>query len=174
MFHPSELNSEDFSDYKACKAYSYYCDGWLMPLQIHNISVNNPHCIIRGKCRKSQKLNDPYQGGEGSYHRLWIVIEKKTGKSLRGHCSCMAGMGQTCNHVAAALCRMEAMVRLGLTNPSCTSKPNEWLPCRKDVTPMEVKDIDFNRDDFNRRGRKGKSLISTPKKLFNPLVHSRV
>ena len=64
------------------------------------------------------------------------------------------------------------MVRLGLTNPSCTSKPNEWLPCRKEVTPIKVKDINFNRDDFNRRGRRAKSLISTPKKLFNPLLHS--
>ena len=60
MFHPSELKSDYFSDYKACKAYSYYCDGWLMPLQFHNISVDNPYCIIRGKCRKSQKVNDPY------------------------------------------------------------------------------------------------------------------
>ena len=165
VFHPSELKSDDFSDYKACKAYSYYCDGWLMPLQCYNISVDNPFCIIRGKCRKSQKVNDPY-------HRLRLVIEKKDRKILRGHCSCMAEMGQTCNHVAAGLFRMEAMVRLGLTNPSCTSKPNEWLPCRKEVTPMKVKDINFNRDDFNRRGRRAKSLISTPKKLFNPLLHS--
>ena len=165
MFHPSELKSDDFSDYKACKVYIYYCDGWLMPLQFHNISVDNPYCIIRGKCRKSQKVNDPY-------HRLWLVIEKKDGKILRGHCSCMAGMGKTCNIVAAGLFRIESMVRLGLTNPSCTSKPNEWLPCRKEVTPMKVKDINFNRDDFNRRGRRAKSLISTPKKLFNPLLHS--
>ena len=163
MFHPSELKSDDFSDYKACKAYSYYCDGWLMPLQFRNISVDNPYCIIRGKCRKSKKVNDPY-------HRLWLVIEKKDGKILRSHCSCMAGMGQTCNHVAAGLFRIEAMVRLGLTNLSCTSKPNEWL--RKEVTPMKVKDINFNRDDFNRRGRRAKSLISTPKKLFNPLLRS--
>ena len=156
MFHPSELKSDDFSDYKVCKAYSYYCDGWLMPLQLRNISVDNPYCIIRGKCRKSQKVNDPY-------HRLWLVIEKKDGKILCGHCSCMAGMGQTCNHVAAGLFRIEAMVRLGLTNPSCTSKPNEWLPCRKEVTPMKVKDINFNRDDFNRRGRRAKSLSRLPK-----------
>ena len=30
----------------------------------------------------------------------------------------MAGMSQTCNHVAAAMYRVEAAVRNGLTNPS--------------------------------------------------------
>ena len=118
MFHPSELKSDDLSDYKTCKAYSYYSDGWLMPLEYNSISGESPYCIMRGECRKSQKINDPP-------HKLWIIVEKKNGKILCGHCSCMAGMGQTCNHVAAAFFRMEAMVRLGLTNPSCTSKPNQ-------------------------------------------------
>ena len=31
MFHPSELKSDDFSDYKACKAYSYYVMAGLCP-----------------------------------------------------------------------------------------------------------------------------------------------
>ena len=40
----------------------------------------------------------------------------------------MAGMSQSCNNVAALLFPVEATVRLGLTNPSCTTKPCEWLP----------------------------------------------
>ena len=37
----------------------------------------------------------------------------------------MAGMSETCNHVAALLFRVEAAVRLGLSNPACTAKPCE-------------------------------------------------
>ena len=36
-FHPSELASDDLSDYKTSKAYSYYAQGWLSPLEFHNI-----------------------------------------------------------------------------------------------------------------------------------------
>jgi hypothetical protein len=42
----------------------------------------------------------------------------------------MAGMNATCNHIAAALFRVEAAMRLGLSNPECTARPNEWLPNR--------------------------------------------
>ena len=104
-----------------------------------------------------------------AFYKLWVLIEKKTGRVISAHCHCFAGMGETCNHIAAALFRLEAMVRLGLTNPSCTSKANQWLPNRTDVVPKKVQDINFNRDDFGRRGRKTVKLLSTPKKNFNPL-----
>ena len=48
-------------------------------------------------------------------------------------------MGETCNHVATAMFRVEAAVRTALTNPSCTSSSNEWLPCRKDFKPTKIK-----------------------------------
>ena len=89
-----------------------------------------------GKCRKSQAIRD-------TPHKLWISFEKKTARICHAHCTCMAGMGQTCNDVAAVFLSIEAMVRMRLTNPSCTSKPNEWLPCTKNVTPERIKDIDF-------------------------------
>ena len=37
----------------------------------------------------------------------------------------VAGMGETCNHVAAAMYRVEASVRICLTNPTFTSNANE-------------------------------------------------
>ena len=130
-FFPTELASDDLNDYKTSKAHSYFKDGWLQELQYHSISSECEYCLIRGSCRKSEKINDPF-------HKLWIVIGKRTGKIIRGHCTCMAGMGQSCNHVAAALFRIEAMVRLGLTDPACTSKPNEWLPPKRDVKPTKM------------------------------------
>eukprot|EP00794_Sanderia_malayensis_P012420 gene12420-biopygen9905 len=73
------------------------------------------------------------------------------------------GLSQTCNHVAAALFRIEAAVRMGLSNPSCTSKPNEWLPNNKDVEPVKIKNLKLVHGDFGRRGKDKKRLNPTPK-----------
>ena len=78
------------------------------------------------------------------------------------------GMGETCNHVAAAMFRVEAVVRTGLTNPSCTSSANEWLPCRKDIEPTKIKDVNFYKEHFAQRSKKKRRLLASPKKKFNP------
>ena len=64
---------------------------------------------------------------------------EKSGKIRSCHCTCMAGMGQSCNHVAAAMYSIEAAVRNGLTNPSCTSTANQCLPIHEDIQPMKIK-----------------------------------
>ena len=66
----------------------------------------------------------------------------------------MAGMGETCNHVAAAMYHAEAAVQIGLTNSACTSNGNGWLPNRKAIEPKKIKDLDFSRDDFAQREKK--------------------
>ena len=108
--HPSELGSSDVSDYKTSKAYSCFNRGWLGPLPFHNISQDCLYCFLKANCRPSERLNDPP-------HKLWICVSKKDAVIKASYCSCMAGMSETCNHVAAALFRVEAAVRLGLTNP---------------------------------------------------------
>ena len=121
MFYPSELARKDLSVYKNSKAYSYNKSGWLQPLQYHNLS-GSKYCIIRGECRKSQSIKDPF-------HKLWIILEK-TAKIRTWHCACMVG-NQERNHVAATMYHVEAALRIVLTNPSSTSKANEWLQIEK-------------------------------------------
>ena len=55
-------------------------------------------------------------------------------------------MGEICNHVAAAMFRVGAAVRIGLSNPSCTSSANEWLPCRKGYETTNIKDLNFDKE----------------------------
>ena len=45
----------------------------------------------------------------------------------------MVAIGQSFNHIAAALCRVEAAVRNELTNRLLTSSSNEWILCGKEV-----------------------------------------
>ena len=166
-FNPSELSSSDLNDYKNSKAYSYFNRGWLGNIFYHGNGDSSAYCFLKSDCRPSERLNDPP-------HKLWACILKKSSKVLSAYCSCMAGMSGTCNHVAALLFRVEAAVRLGLTNPSCTTKSCEWLPNRKNVQPTKVKNLSFSRDDFGKRGKKTRQLVSTPKKEFNPLANTDV
>ena len=126
MFNPSELGITDLSDYKNSKAYSYYKCGWLQTLSYHNLSGSN-FCILKAECRQSQSINIPL-------HKMWIILETKTSRFRVCHCTYMAGMGQTCNHVATAMFSVEAAI----TNPACTSSSNEWIPSRKAVAPTKI------------------------------------
>ena len=162
-FHPNELASKDLSDYKTSKGYSYYQDGWLKPIDFNEISSKSQLCLLRTTCRPSQRISDVP-------HKLWVCLVKTTGRMMAAHCSCMAGLSQTCNHVAAALFRIEAAVRMGLSNPSCTSKPNKWLPNNKNVQPVKVKDLKLVRGDLGRRGKNKKTLNSSPKKKYDPTI----
>lgn len=157
---------EDLSDYKGSEAYSFFKKGWLGYISYHPLG-SSQHCLLKCDCRPSERIRDVP-------HKLWLCIGKKDGKVLQAHCTCMAGMGSTCNHIAAALFRVEAAIRLGLSNPACTTKACDWLPNRKDVCPVKIKDINLNREDFGKRGKASRRLLSTPKKTYNPLEHCNI
>ena len=78
VFNPSELGSNNLSDYKNCKAYSYYMSGWLQPLMYHNLT-GSKFCIFKGECRHSQSINN-------TFHKFWLIAEK-TGKIPACHCT---------------------------------------------------------------------------------------
>lgn len=58
-------------------------------------------------------------------HHSWICISSD-GVIIAAHCDCMAGLGESCSHVAALLFKIEAAVRLGYTSMACTEMPCEW------------------------------------------------
>lgn len=61
-------------------------------------------------------------------------------------------MGQTCNHVAALLFRVESANKLGLT--SCTSLPCQWkVPAATKVVPTKIKDLTI------RKSRHGQGIF---------------
>ena len=164
MFFPSELGSKDLSDYKNCKACSYFKSGWLEELWYDCIGASSKFCILKSQCKQSQNIGD-------TSHKICLVIEKKSDLMRSCHCTCMAGSSETCNHVAAAMFRVEAVVRNGLTNPACTcNSANQCLPTHQNVAPVKVKNTNFSREDFGQRGKKKRPLVSTLKNKFNPLV----
>ena len=123
-----DKNAEDLIDYKGSKAHSDFTQGWLSNISYQNLGPSK-YCSLKSGCDPSKRLRK-------SPHKLWVRLSKKKGKVEIAHCTCMAGMSSTSNHVAAALFRVEAAMRLGLTNSACTTKSCEWLQNRKGIQPV--------------------------------------
>ena len=71
-------------------------------------------------------------------------------------CSALYRMLGTCNHIVGLLFRVEAAVRCGLTNPSCTSTLCQWkLPKQKSTTlskPTKIDDISWSKGHCMNQG----------------------
>ena len=134
------------------------------PLAYHNISDESKFCFLRTTCRPSRRISDVP-------HKLWVCLSKTSGCIMKAHCSCMAGISQTCNRVAATLFRIESTFSLGLNSLSCTSKPCSLLPSNRNVAPVKIKDLMLSRGDFGQRGKKRTELNFSPKKWFDPALN---
>lgn len=73
----------------------------------------------------------------------WIVAEK-TGTVLTAHCTCMAGLGETCPHAAALMFAVMSGVRMR-DDTACPSLPCRWLQLTKTkkITCSELFSIDM-------------------------------
>ena len=112
MFLPSELGSKDLNDYKNSKA-----EIRLVATTIVSYRTCSNLCILKDEYRKFKLLNDSFD--------ITLDNLEMSAKIRWYHCNCITGMGETCNHVAASMFRVEAVVGTGLTHPSCTSSVNE-------------------------------------------------
>lgn len=73
----------------------------------------------------------------------WIIAEK-SGRILGAHCTCMAGLGETCTHVAALLFLIEETVKLR-DSKTVTQEKAYWLlpTALSKVEYRECQKIDF-------------------------------
>ena len=72
-------------------------------------------------------------------YNVWVGLQKKYGWVLTANCSCMAGLGSACSHVAALLFKVELACHLKLAEGiSRTSVPCEWKKSKKSVQPAPI------------------------------------
>ena len=69
---------------------------------------------------------------------------EESGEVCCAHCTCMAGLGEACTHVAAVLFYLETKVRI-TGQPTCTQQTCQWImpAFQKDIPYLPIKDIDF-------------------------------
>ena len=82
--------------------------------------------------------------------KVWLVITVD-GEVLCGHCTCMAGLGEACSHVAAVQFAAEAN-SITKRQFSSTSLPCSWLPPTfRTVKFAEIRSIDFSTPKHRRK-----------------------
>lgn len=85
----------------------------------------------------------------------WILLEDD-GDVVCAHCTCMAGIGEACSHIAAVLFFFQIAAQ-HKDGQSCTEKENRWLPCyRKSATQGPIVHLDFSS------AKKRKQILDDP------------
>ena len=105
---------KQFKNFKSLQAYNQVISGFVMSVQGKVIS---DLFVVIGKVRRSQKMNDPLI-------KVWIITNKE-GVIASAHCfDCLAGLAESCSHIASTLFYIEAWTRihgkLACTQVKCT------------------------------------------------------
>ena len=73
--------------------------------------------------------------------RVWVAM-RKDGSVAFGHCTCMAGLEESCSHVGATLWYIETGSRRNQER-SVTDRPCYWFPDVKQQRHEKVRNMDF-------------------------------
>ncbi|CAL9689621.1 unnamed protein product [Knipowitschia caucasica] len=153
------------NDYKEGKAFSYFAsqNAWVKEVFYHEVSKDSKICFLKCDCTPSQRFNNVP-------HKLWVCFGKASGTIYSAYCTCFAGLGSTCNHVAALLFKVDYAWQHGLTSAhkkACTSMENQWLtPVLKSIEPMKLEDMVFAKPHYTPKRRDVKQGYAV-RKLFS-------
>ena len=164
---PSPYTKEQLKAYKSMEGYKYFVDGWVGRVIVYQIPADGTEratqvALLSACVRHSQRLS-------GSPLKPWVAAEM-VGTVVCAHCTCMAGLGEACSHIAALLFAAEANTSV-LKNTSCTSQLCSWLPAsNQSVEYAPISDIDFTTPVSKRKrmSRGGSSNTSGSRVKHNP------
>lgn len=133
---------EQLKAYKSLDGYNFFTNGWVKSVTVLT-SGKQKNYLFLAVVKHSQSLSV-------SPLKVWIAI-KGDGEVLCAHCTCMAGLGEACSHVAAVLFAAEAN-SITKRQFSSTSLPCSWLPPTfQSVEFAEVHNIDFTTPKHKRK-----------------------
>ena len=94
----------------------------------------------------------------------WIIADR-SGTVVSAHSQCMAGLGESCSHVAALLFSVDTMVKL--SDPTTiTQKAAEWKqPTFRDTACARAHETDFTLSQ-KRNTMLDNSLAGTSKQII--------
>ena len=117
---------------------SLFVSGHVSGVEYNGISNDVSFCYVRGKVVPQTRITEkPYT--------VWVCLQGETGTVVTAECKCLAGLGESCKHVAALLHYIEQEVKHG-HNKTCTSKVQYWgkkppSKKRKIHKPAKISDI---------------------------------
>ncbi|KAK2180565.1 hypothetical protein NP493_437g00005 [Ridgeia piscesae] len=168
---PGVFTRESMRNRRSLEAHNQFESGWVKTVRYFK-PTDSPHCILKADVIPSQRVND-------TPHHPWVGLHEKDRVVTAAHCDCMAGLGESCSHVAALLFKVEAAVRLGYTRRACTELPCYWNnDFVKKVKPAPVHSIQFYKKSatktVSQRNRYATPSIATDrekKQLLDSLAN---
>ena len=136
LFAPSPYTAEQLKCFKSLEGYNQFVNGW-----VRNVYQKRYDKLFLVKCRvmHSQKLSE-------TPLTPWVICTK-SGQILSAHCDCMAGLGESCTHVAALLFFLESVEKLR-ESQTVTDKSAYWVET-KSKKVGEVKGKEISMTDFS-------------------------
>ena len=108
------------------KGYRLFRDNHIMMVQFHPCSNDN-YCLFHALVKPSFRTT-------GKYSTI-VSLGELSGYVVGAQCSCKAGAGGCCKHVAELLYSILDYVELGLKDipqdKSCTEQPQQWHKPKK-------------------------------------------
>ncbi|XP_054720573.1 uncharacterized protein LOC129230197 [Uloborus diversus] len=132
VYGVSAYTLEEFKAYKSLQAYNLFSCGWVLNVFAKKMAAM---CLVIGKVRHSQRLSEKPLSP-------WFLANRQ-GVIQSAHCTCMAGLGESCTHIAALMFFVQYTV-LKREEKSVTSIEQYWGKPKKSVDFAQVKDIDFS------------------------------
>ena len=144
-------------NYRSLQSYKYFTAGWVVE---HKWKLFTDCCLVVGRVNHSYTLSSPAL-------QPWAII-RSSGAVACGHCTCMAGLGETCSHIGALLYYIEYQVRR-YAETSSTSKSNTWLePSTVKQAPyLRLEDISFTSAEQTMK--EYRKLQQSPKPVSSKL-----
>ena len=109
---PGVFTRETMKNKKSLEAHNQFISGWVRTVY-HYQKTGSNFVILKAEVMPSQRLNeDP--------HVPWIVVNSLSTMIETAHCTCMAGLGESCSHIGAILWRLQ------LHKKTCTDEVCKW------------------------------------------------
>lgn len=109
--------------------------------------------------------------------KAWLILDKK-GAITAGHCTCMAGCGEVCSHVAAIafVLQLHSQQKSKAVSEdlACTDELSKWTvpSLSKKIEPKQMKDIDWGKT-ITTKAFNGKFLFRFVR-IFQTYFYSKI
>ena len=162
-----DYNDSSLKSYKALRSYDLWESG-----RIHTISYN-PLETVDGFCSLRCTAN-PTGDTSGTQYSV-VVVFKTSGEPVGGSCSCVAGQGEACTHMAGLLFAAEDFVSCGYKSLSdqlaTTEKLCKWIvPRGPSVIPAPIKNVQVQKRLAPKKTRKEKAFRPCD---YNPVAEHK-
>ena len=133
---PSPCTKEEMKAYKSLEGYQFFVAGWVGNVVTFPATADGKRAFVMAKVRHSQSVSS-------AELQPWVAADMD-GSVLCAHCTCMAGLGEACSHIAALLFTLVARTDFVKENSACTSTQCQWIaPSLQPVQYARICEMDF-------------------------------